>query len=229
MRDTLFQNPQGSFEFNEKVTQVFDDMINRSVPFYNHIQEQIVTLCTEFAQPHTSLYDLGCSTGTTLSQLSHLQNITRIGIDASLPMLKKAKQKCPDITFIQHDLNRPPLLTTASIVILNLCLQFITPENRFPLISEIYRQLLPGGILILIEKISPENQENQDLFEKIYHHFKFNQSYSKEEIIHKKKSLSNILIPFSSTQNKELLKNAGFSNYETIFQWYSFIGLFAVK
>ena len=33
-----------TFEFNEEVTQVFDDMITRSVPFYNEIHRIIVDI-----------------------------------------------------------------------------------------------------------------------------------------------------------------------------------------
>jgi tRNA (cmo5U34)-methyltransferase len=144
-------------------------------------------------------------------------------------MLEKAKKKCPHATLIHHDLNHPPALPNATIVILNLCLQFIQPENRQTLITHIHDQLLTGGILILIEKIVPEHPENKLFFEKTYHHFKAQQGYSQNEITHKKKALENVLIPYTSQENKNLLKQAGFTTIETIFQWYSFMGIFAVK
>ncbi len=61
------------FQFGEKVASVFDDMLERSVPFYREIQRMVA----DFAVENTNIYDLGCSTGTTMLFLNrHLsQNI----------------------------------------------------------------------------------------------------------------------------------------------------------
>lgn len=53
------------FKFDHKVATVFDDMVARSVPFYVEIQRMVRELTADFATPGTSVYDLGCSTGTT--------------------------------------------------------------------------------------------------------------------------------------------------------------------
>lgn len=229
MKDTLFQNPTNRpFSFDADVTHVFDDMIERSVPFYNEIQNQIQELTHRFAQPHTTIYDLGCSTGTTLTKLKQ-DTLTLVGIDSSESMLEKAKKKYPEATYILHDLNTPPPLQNASVIIMNLCLQFIRPENRPTLLNHIYKHLLPGGLFILIEKVTPDNIENSVLFETLYHAFKKRNSYSDNEIQHKKKALENVLIPLTPEQNKALLKQSGFTRVDTFFQWYSFIGLLALK
>ncbi len=229
MKDTLFQNPTNRpFAFDADVTYVFDDMIERSVPFYNEIQNQIQELTHRFAQPHTTIYDLGCSTGTTLAKLKQ-DTLTLVGIDSSESMLEKAKKKYPEATYILHDLNTPPPLPNASIIIMNLCLQFIHPENRTPLLNHIYQHLLPGGLFILIEKVTPDAPENTALFETLYHAFKKRNGYSDNEIQHKKKALKNVLIPLTPEQNKDLLKQSGFTCIDTFFQWYSFIGLLAIK
>jgi len=61
--------PVGDFEFNKEVAEVFDDMIARSVPFYLEQQDMFKEIGKKFFIPGTNVYDLGCSTATTLINL----------------------------------------------------------------------------------------------------------------------------------------------------------------
>ncbi|MGZ5273713.1 MAG: carboxy-S-adenosyl-L-methionine synthase CmoA, partial [Kaistella sp.] len=54
------------FEFNDKVAGVFDDMVSRSVPYYDEMQRMTSELVKDFAKKDSFVYDLGCSTGTTM-------------------------------------------------------------------------------------------------------------------------------------------------------------------
>src|SRR5688572_9647469 len=63
--DTIFAELRprvDDFAFNKQVTAVFDDMLDRSVPFYQEIQRMVAELAVDFAQGGTNVYDLGCST-----------------------------------------------------------------------------------------------------------------------------------------------------------------------
>ena len=63
-QDKVFAAPRervGDFTFNEEVAAVFDDMVDRSVPFYQEIQRMVAELAVDFAQPGSNVYDLGCS------------------------------------------------------------------------------------------------------------------------------------------------------------------------
>ena len=67
-RDRLFAEAAGSpadFVFDDAVAAVFPDMIKRSVPGYPAIINMIQLLAERYAQPHTSLVDLGCSLGAS--------------------------------------------------------------------------------------------------------------------------------------------------------------------
>ena len=70
-RDTLFSVPiahLGDWTFDERVAEVFPDMVQRSVPGYSNIIAMIGMLAERFAKPDTHVYDLGCSLGAaTLS------------------------------------------------------------------------------------------------------------------------------------------------------------------
>jgi len=95
-RDKIFSDKMmlvSDFFFGEEVTSVFDDMLNRSVPFYIEIQRMITEMVNDFAVDGSSIYDLGCSTGTTLVNIASQvkKDVKLIGIDNSDEMLKRCK------------------------------------------------------------------------------------------------------------------------------------------
>ena len=57
------------FKFTKKVASVFDNMVSRSVQFYNESQEYGIEIATRFIQNGSKIYDLGCSTETNLINL----------------------------------------------------------------------------------------------------------------------------------------------------------------
>ena len=57
------------FNFGHAVALVFDDMLERSVPFYAEMQRMMCEIAADYAIPGTSVVDLGCSTGTTMLML----------------------------------------------------------------------------------------------------------------------------------------------------------------
>ena len=65
-KDQIFRTPLTStkpFEFDQKVADVFEDMIQRSVPGYGALVEQIGVLAKLVGTPHSTMYDLGTSLG----------------------------------------------------------------------------------------------------------------------------------------------------------------------
>ena len=97
-KDKLFRSRQRlvtDFNFGKKTASVFDDMLSRSVPFYDEMQRMIGEIAADFAVEGTNLYDLGCSTGNTLLMLDRLlpKNVRFVGVDSSKEMLDQARQK----------------------------------------------------------------------------------------------------------------------------------------
>ena len=69
-KDSIYslQHSQASdFKFDSDVAGVFDDMVNRSVPFYEKIQRMTAELAADHCIEGSRIYDLGCSTGTSMS------------------------------------------------------------------------------------------------------------------------------------------------------------------
>ena len=237
-QDCLFLYPaNGDFRFDSDTAAVFDDMISRSIPLYDEIQRMSGEIAADFARPQTSLFDLGCATGTSLVELDPVIDpaVHFVGVDSSPQMLEKARQKlalCPSaraFDLIVADLHHTQVVENASVVVMNLTLQFIRPLYRERVIRNVYQGLNEQGCLILVEKLSLGDSLFNRLFIRYYYNLKKRQGYSESEIAHKREALENVLIPFRPEENHELLTAAGFRHVEEFFRWYNFSGLIAVK
>jgi len=237
--DQVFANQVAvtDFKFGEDVAKVFDDMLHRSVPFYSEIQRMISELAADFAVEGSNIYDLGCSTGTTLIQLDRAvpQNVKFVGVDSSPEMLKKCVAKLKSENFsrpyelICADLNGGLHLENASMVLMVLTLQFIRPLYRDKLVTQILQGLNPNGCLILVEKVIGEDSLFNRLFIKHYYELKRQNGYSDLEISQKREALENVLVPYKLLENRDMLIQAGFRYCDVFFKWYNFCGIIAVK
>ena len=228
------------FEFNAEVAQVFDDMLVRSVPFYREQQEMIAAIGAKFWIPGTKVYDLGCSTATTLLGLGReLPAAARlVGYDNSLPMIEQARRKITEHNFedrievrfgdLNGSLSELPL-DNASVVTMCWTLQFVRPLRRDNVIRWIYEGLAEEGVLIVTEKILTASSDMNRFFIDYYYDFKRRQGYSESEILRKREALENVLIPYRIEENLELFRRNGFEIVETFFQWFNFAGFFCVK
>lgn len=239
-KDKLFRRRQRlirDFTFGKQTAAVFDDMLTRSVPFYAELQRMISEITADVAVEGTNLYDLGCSTGTTLLLLDRVvpKDVHFIGVDASSEMLERARAKLTehnvtrDYELVCGDLNRGVNVTNASVVILTLTLQFIRPLYRHQLMKQIASGMNEQGCLILVEKVLPRDSTLNRLFIKYYYAFKERQGYSKMEIAQKREALENVLVPYRLEENQELLLSSGFRECDVFFKWYNFCGIMALK
>lgn len=240
MKDTLFIDPKApaeDFQFSPKVAEVFDDMLERSVPFYKETMSMAASLLETFVAPHQTVYDLGCSTGATMIELArrlpHL-DLHFIGVDSSAAMVEKASlkaeiySKSKQLHFVQADILNFPLQAPAAII-LNYTLQFIRPLQRLDFVCRLHNALNPGGLILISEKTISQQPLFNRAFIGYYLDFKRRQGYSEIEIAKKREALENVLVPFSATETLELLHKAGFSHVEQFFQWFNFSGFVARK
>ncbi len=237
-RDSLFKKYGGGedFVFNKDVVEVFDDMLPRSVPAYHAVIDGIARLLSHTGVKGATVYDLGCSTGATLLELARKTEKLRlrfVGVDNSLPMLEKARQKiamfskADIISFKQADILDCDL-SDADVIICNYTMQFIRPVQRPGFLLHLFRQLPAGGLLIVCEKVVSGGRLGRSFID-IYHGFKKEQGYSELEIAAKREALENVLIPFTVEENLVMLKEAGFSEVEIFSKWFNFAGFVALK
>ena len=241
-RDEVFREKKVrscDFEFNRDVAAVFDDMLARSIPFYQEQQTMVAGLGKNFSVPGTNIYDLGCSTGVTLINMCRLIEESRfIGYDNSLPMIEQARRNIFEndtgdrIEIRYGDLNgdlEQLQMENACIVTMCWALQFVRPLRRDHLIKKIYQALVDGGALIVTEKVLTNNSHMNRFFIDFYYDFKAANGYSREEIHRKREALENILIPYRLDENLEMFRRNGFEIVETFFQWYNFAGFICLK
>lgn len=238
-RDQVFADRKAvtDFKFGKEVAVVFDDMLGRSVPFYAEMQRMIAELAGDFATEGSNVYDLGCSTGTTMLNLDAAvgPQVKFIGVDNSPEMLERCRAKLKEHKFnrdhelVCADLNSGIHVENASMVLMVLTLQFIRPLYRDKLVEQILHGLNPNGCLILVEKVIGEDSLFNRLFIKHYYEMKKRNGYSELEISQKREALENVLVPYKLLENREMLIRSGFRYCDVFFKWYNFCGIIAVK
>lgn len=239
-KDIIFSAPIdkiGDFTFDERVVEVFPDMIQRSVPGYSNIISAIGMLAERFVKPNTQVYDLGCSLGAaTLSMRRHIkqEGCNIVAVDNSPAMVERCKlhvnayRSDTPVEVIEADI-RDIVIENASMVVLNFTLQFLSPEDRYSLLEKIYAGLRPGGILIVSEKFVFGNESAHELLIDLHHDFKRANGYSELEISQKRSAIENVMRPDSIELHKERFAKLGFTSFEVWFQCFNFGSMFAIK
>ena len=239
-RDTLFAHADPmlvDFQFDERVASVFPDMIRRSVPGYGDIIALLGLFAEQYTQPNSRIYDLGCSLGAATLSLRRritFPNCRIIAVDNAEAMVSRCREH------IANDLSPTPVevvcadirevaIEQASLVVLNFTLQFLPPEERLSLLERIHAGLLPGGVLILSEKLCFSEEQSQAFQERLQLAFKRANGYSELEISQKRATLENVLIPDTLEQHRMRLAQAGFAQVEQWFQAFNFASLVAFK
>lgn len=224
------------FAFNHEVAEVFDDMVQRSIPLYRDVTRFTADWVLHFYQTGTAIIDIGCSTGTTTHQIAHRleQSAHFLAIDSSQAMIERAKDKLSDLPSRHHlTLKCSDVMTVAlpksSAVVINYTLQFLPVSQRNTLLQRLFESLVPGGILMISEKVRLNSPSFQELSTNLYEQFKEKQGYSRTEIEKKKEALENVLIPFTEDEHRQALKLSGFAHIESVMKWNNFMTLVAMK
>ena len=240
-QDEIYASPLNEiidFDFDEKVAEVFPDMIQRSVPGYGTMISTIGILAAKYAQPNSRCYDLGCSLGAV--SLSMRQRINQPGckviavdnseamVERGLELLASDRSSRVPVEMVCADI-QDIAIEDASVVVLNFTLQFIPLDDRLALITRIHKGLKPGGVLILSEKMAFDDQIKQDFHTEAHHDFKRDNGYSDLEISQKRTALERVMIPESLNCHKRRLQEAGFPMSEVWFQCFNFASMAAIK
>ena len=200
--DKVFNKPiEKKFEFDEAVASVFDDMLSRSVPFYDEVRKLVIALILTEEAEGKKVLDLGSSTAKFLLDLhSKMQTGMKLkGLDNSQAMLDRAEQKCQAFG-AKIDLELADMLTYTyaqeDIIVANYTLQFIRPMQRMELVKKLYEGLNEDGIFIFSEKVVFKDKKlDKDLID-IYYDYKKEQGYSEYEIAQKREALGKCTDPF---------------------------------
>lgn len=243
--DTLFTTPldkSARFSFDEEVVACFPDMIRRSVPGYGQMLAMLPILARRHClfrqqnlqnQKISRIYDLGCSLGAVSFALADKfspDELEIIALDISKPMIDRAKQVLgehyPDhqIHFELADICNYDF-KPCDMIVINLTLQFLPPDQRLDLLKTCYNSLAKGGILILTEKTHLLDEQADAWRVERYYDFKRANGYSEMEISTKRNALENVLITDTLEVHQKRLADAGF---ERSLPWFTFLNFSSI-
>lgn len=226
-----------AFRFDEQVATVFPDMIARSVPGYADVLSGLTALARRVVTPNSNVYDLGCSLGAaTLAVLNGIEHasVQVVAVDSSQAMIDRAQERvagfkhASSVKLILADIVDTDI-QHASLVLLNYTLQFIPVELRDSLCQRIYEGIVPGGVLVVSEKIVSRDPVANQLIIGLHEDFKRSQGYSELEIAQKRTALEGVLIPETLMDHQHRLQRSGFATVIPWFQHYNFVSMLAVK
>lgn len=229
--------PDGAWAFDEEVTDVFDDMLARSIPQYEVMRRAVYEVGQRFVEPGTEIMDLGCSRGEAIapfvSRFGALNHYTLV--EVSEPMLEATRQRYRGwidtgiMDVLEVDLREDFPHRKASLTLSVLTLMFVPIERRQKLVRNIYRSLEPGGALVLVEKVLGATAEIDELMVELYYNRKRENGYTEAQIERKRLSLQGVLVPVTAAWNEELLRMAGFGQVDAFWRWMNFQAWVAVK
>ncbi len=229
------------FRFDEAVTRVFPDMLQRSIPGYAASIEAIGSLAARYVKPRTNCYDLGCSLGA--ATLAMRQGIAADGchivaVDNAPAMVERCRRVVDEddargasdtpVEVVQADI-REIAITNASMVVLNYTLQFLELADRDAVIQKILDGLIGGGVLVLSEKVVDDDPRVEELLVALHREHKRRNNYSALEISRKRAALEKVLIPESVAEHRERLARAGFRHAAVWLRYFNFVSIVAIR
>ncbi|MGH2938299.1 MAG: methyltransferase domain-containing protein [Solirubrobacterales bacterium] len=229
-----------SWEFDEEVAQVFDDMLSRSIPQYDVMRQAVSDLASRFlikadpADRNPIVVDLGASRGEALAPLVELFRgaADYHAVEVSAPMLEELRRRFDSSVVDVHDFdlrNGYPDVGIADATLAILTIQFTPIEHRQRIIRDVYKHTRDGGAFLFVEKVLGQSAELDELMKKLYYDLKGKNGYSPEQIERKRLSLEGVLVPVTAKWNEDLLRSAGFSEVDCFWRWQNFAGWLAIK
>jgi tRNA (cmo5U34)-methyltransferase len=221
----------GGWKFTPEVTDVFDEHVAASVPYYPLIQA-IVAETTDWLLPNGGVYvDVGASTGTTAALIArrHPDRHIRAYLYDEVPeMLDKATEKLAGFGNLKVERRHKNVLSgmdhiPSDLITALFTLQFIAPEQRGAVLVELRRRSKPTGALIVAEKIRPTNSLWAEIACDASHDFKAEHGLSDTAIRQKAKALRGVLRPSTEDQLIDSIECSGWVTPEILFRWHQWV------
>ncbi len=231
--------PGKKWEFDEAVTDAFDDMLARSIPQYEVMRNAVFDIGSRFVEPRpkTAVTALGCSRGADLARFVERFGAFNqyVGVDVSAPMLEAARQRFAGfissgiVTIRECDLRKeyPPFVSSLTLSVLTL--QFTPIEYRQQIVRNVFKHTATGGAFIVVEKVMGHTAEGDGLLTDLYLGLKTEQGYGADEIARKRLALEGVLVPVTAKWNEDLLHGAGFRVVECFWRFLNFSAWVAIK
>jgi len=181
----------------------FDSHVREQLPWYDLVTESVLYIARNYLPTRGTLLDIGCSTGNISKHFVSLcmeRNAEIIAIDKSAEMtkayienLKSAPIKktvlCKDITTMEFP--------SFDVGILFLTLMFLSPNEQFEAIEDLYNKCNEGGIIIIVDKVCENDKYFATVMKRLTMYWKLKNGAEPADIIDKELSLSGIQRPIN--------------------------------
>ncbi len=213
------------FDFNK--IKDFDEHIELSIPNLSTLDVIFRQIAHEYAQPESTVVDLGCSTGRFLTSLNRIDGCNYIGID-EVDMKGRKKeftffQGDPEDYFVQHELNNHD---NVSVMISMFFLQFCGHTKRRRLLAIMKDMIEQGSILLIAEKVYLNDPHLQQSIHRLHIQEK-RKGFTEEQILNKDLELSNSMFCKTEMELQDELKALG--QVSKVWQSYNFMGYVVKK
>jgi tRNA (cmo5U34)-methyltransferase len=236
-RDVNIHETMGErWEFTESVADVFDEMLERSIPQYDLMRSMVTQVACAFRREGTDILDLGTSRGEAIKPLVDLYGTsnTYVAVESAPAMIEVFRERFEPLmergVVRLHEVNLRDRVPECrpSVVLSILTLMFVPINHRQRIVADVYEMLRPGGALVFVEKVLGEGRLN-DLMVDQYHALKERNGYSREEIARKALALEGVQVPLTASWNEEMLRRTGFAAVDCFWRCWNFAGWVAVK
>jgi tRNA (cmo5U34)-methyltransferase len=228
----------GRWDFNDEVTRVFDDMLERSIPQYQTMRAAVHAVGDGFVRDDTTIVDLGCARGEALAAFAedYHGRCRLVGCEVSTPMRQAAIDRFRETSGVAiydtdlrvgYPVRTPPADVSLTLAVLTL--QFVPINYRQRVLENAFRTTIDGGAIILVEKVLGASADVDALMVDVYHRSKRDAGYSREEVERKQLALEGVLVPVTADWNVELLRAAGFRQVDCFWRWMNFAAWVAIR
>jgi tRNA (cmo5U34)-methyltransferase len=149
--------PDGEWTFDDEVTSVFDDMLERSIPQYDTMRGLVFELGRRFVADGSTVVDLGCSRGGALAPFvaTFGDRASYVGVEVSPPMLHACRTRFASeldagvVSVLDLDLRTDYPDVPASLTLAVLTLQFVPVDERSRIVRAAREHTVAGGAFVL--------------------------------------------------------------------------------
>jgi len=174
---------------SKAVAQNFEGHVREQLPWYDLATSAVEHIARHYVPPHGLVYDIGASTGNVGRALAPLlaeRKARLVGIEESPQMARF--YSAPGELKIANALTFP--FESFDFAVLFLVLMFIPVKHRQQLILDLHAKLLPGGALVIVDKIHTPSGYAGTCLRRMAMKWKLESGTPEAEIVQKELSLA---------------------------------------
>jgi tRNA (cmo5U34)-methyltransferase len=183
---------------DSNVADGFEAHVREQLPWYGMATDAVTHIVRHYLPQGGVMYDIGASTGNIGRSVAQILKDRRASLFAIEESNEMAKKYNGPGTLIQ-DSAQKIAFERFDVATLFLVMMFIPVTERADLIGKLKKQLKPGGVIIIFDKIIAPSGYFGTVLRRLTMDWKLKNGASPKDIIAKELSLSGVQRPISPT------------------------------